>query len=185
LAKGATIQRPELIFALQHRIDGGMNCISAWQEIPATEIVQLLSAVRNRILDFVLRIEGENPDAGEAAIHSQPVPSEHLQNLVNNNSFGPTNFAQNSHSFSQTATAGIQPGDLTSLKSHLASAGIPSVALAELESAIAADTTSGDTKGPGSRVREWIGKAATGSWEITKAISIQLIGAAIKHYYGL
>jgi hypothetical protein len=185
LAKGATILRPELVFALQGRIDGGMNCVSAWQEIPACEIVQLLSAVRNRILDFVLKIEDENPDAGEAAVDSHPVPTERLQNLVNNYFLGMTNIAQNSHSFNQTANTGIQPGDLDSLKSYLASEGIPAGALEELESAVTTDKKTGDGKGLGSRVQEWIGKAASGSWEITKGISIPLIVGAIKRYYHL
>ena len=43
-----------------------MNCVGVWVEIEGNEFAQLLSVVKNRILDFVLQIEPENPNAGEA-----------------------------------------------------------------------------------------------------------------------
>jgi hypothetical protein len=78
-----------------------MNCVGAWGDISAGEFDELISAVNNRILDFVLQIESENPDAGEAPPNSHPVPSEKLQSIVNN-FFGTVgNVAQNSRDFSQ------------------------------------------------------------------------------------
>jgi len=102
LAKeGATIQRPELIFALQGRMYPDMNCQGAWGQIAGVEFEQLISAVKNRILDFSLKIEAENPDAGEALPNTQPVPKEKLQPLVNNFFGAVGNVAQQGHDFSQ------------------------------------------------------------------------------------
>ena len=60
LAKSAgniTVERPEFVFALQGAMYPDMNCQAAWGEIPRTEFEQLTSAVKGRILDFVLKIE--------------------------------------------------------------------------------------------------------------------------------
>jgi AbiTii-like protein len=114
--KGAIIQRPELIFALQGKMYPDMNCHAVWGEIPGIEFEQLISAVKNRILDFSLKIEAENPDAGEASPNTQPVPKEKLQPLVQNLFYGAVgNIAQNSEHFSQTANIGIQSKDLARL----------------------------------------------------------------------
>jgi AbiTii len=76
---GAIIQKPDLIFALQGKMYPDMNCQGVWGVVPANEFEQLVSAVKNRVLDLVLKIEAENPEAGEAPLHSQPVPVEKLQ----------------------------------------------------------------------------------------------------------
>jgi hypothetical protein len=118
--KRVVVQRPELIFALQGKMYPTMNCHGVWGEIPATEFEQLVSAIKNRILDFVLKIEAENPEAGEALPNSHPVPTEKLQPLVQNTFYGPVgNVAQNSDHFGQAASTQMQPQELTRLVTEL------------------------------------------------------------------
>lgn len=121
LIKGATIDKPELGFLVQGKMFPDLNCVGAWIEVSGGEFVQLLSAVRNRILDFVLEIEAANPDAGEAPPNTHPVPDQKLQPLVQNFFGSIGNFAQNSQQFSQTAT--ITASDLkrlvTEMNEHL------------------------------------------------------------------
>lgn len=112
---GARIDQPELVIAIDGKVFPQMTCVAVWIEISSGALEQLLSAIKNRILDFVLRIEAENPDAGEAALHAHPIPIERLQ-PIENNFFGSIgNFAQNSTDFSQTANLGIQRQDLEKL----------------------------------------------------------------------
>ena len=119
LIKGATINRPDLGLLVQGKMFPTLDCVSAWVKIEGNEFAQLLSAVKNRILDFVLQIEAEYPDAGEAPPNTHPVPAEKLQPLVQN-FFGPVgNVAHNSHSFSQTATVGVSDADLRKLITEL------------------------------------------------------------------
>lgn len=99
------------------------QCLGAGQEITKASLVAVVETVRNKLLDFVLEIEAENPDAGEALPHSQPVPPEKVQQLVNNY-FGPVgNIAQHAQDFTQSAEIGIQVQDLnrlvTDLSEHL------------------------------------------------------------------
>src|ERR1041385_3732451 len=71
-----TINRPEAIWLLHGKMYPDLGCHGVWLEISATDFKQLVSAVENRILDFVIEIERENPAAGEAEINSNPVPRE-------------------------------------------------------------------------------------------------------------
>ena len=83
----------------------GMNCIQAWKVIPINSIVGALDAVRNRILNFVLEIEAEAPDAGEAAINSKPIPKEKTSQIFNTYITGNVhNVATGSKEVTQTTT---------------------------------------------------------------------------------
>jgi hypothetical protein len=79
----------------------------------------VIETVRNKLLDFVLKIEAENPNAGEAAPGTYPVKPEKVGQLVNNY-FGPVgNIAQQTQNFTQAANIGIQPQELSTLVSEL------------------------------------------------------------------
>ncbi len=74
---------PDIVAHFGDKIYEGMNCMQAWKVIPMTSVVSALDNVRNRILSFVLEIESEAPDAGEAAINSNPVPQEKIHQIFN------------------------------------------------------------------------------------------------------
>ena len=95
------------------------QCLSAWQEIPKAGIVAVIDAVRNKLLEFVLKIEVENPDAGEAPPDAYPVAPEKVQQLVNYY-IGPVgNVAQQSQNLTQAAHIGIRPQELSTLVTEL------------------------------------------------------------------
>jgi hypothetical protein len=118
------IDRPELIYALQGEIYPDMECIRVWGETSPSEFQQLLSAVTSRLLDFSLKLEEENPSAGEAAPNSEPVPREKLVTLVHNTFYGDVGaIAQNSEGFNQTVNLGVSPQEflrfVTQFTNHL------------------------------------------------------------------
>jgi hypothetical protein len=51
-----------------------MTCGQAWTDVPTYSLVAILNTVKSRILDFVLEIETEAPDAGEAEPGEKPLP---------------------------------------------------------------------------------------------------------------
>jgi len=182
--RGIRFEHPELVPCIQGAMYPTLNCVEVWSEISSHSYLQLVSMVRSRILDFVIDLERENPDAGEASPNSKPIAEDKLQPLVNNY-FGPVgNIAQASHGFNQTATLGLQPGDLASLKSFLLSEGMENQDVEALEKAVKAD---GKSIGP--RVREWIGgismKMGTTALEIGKGLTVQVVLAAIKSHYNI
>jgi AbiTii len=101
---GGMLQRNEFRFLLKTKVVD-LPCHQFWSQISDVELKQIISAVMNRLLDFVMDIEAENPNAGEAPLSEIPVAPERVQQLVHNHFHGPVgNIAQNSSSFSQTAT---------------------------------------------------------------------------------
>jgi hypothetical protein len=74
---------PELLALYGQQIYERMNCMEAWKVVSNNLLVALLDTVRNRILQFVLEIESEAPDAGEAPVNSTPVPQERVNQIFN------------------------------------------------------------------------------------------------------
>ena len=96
---------PDIVVLLGQKIYQRMNCVQAWKVIPINAVVAALDEIRNRILNFVLEIEAEAPDAGEAEINSTPVPSEKMNQIFNTYISGTVqNVATGGHSFQQHAT---------------------------------------------------------------------------------
>lgn len=106
-ASGGTLKEPwnpDLVAYFGQDIYENMNCMQAWKVIPVTGIVAALDAVRNRILNFVLEIEAESPEAGEAPVNSTPVPQEKVHQIFNTYISGSVqNVATGSSKVSQNA----------------------------------------------------------------------------------
>jgi hypothetical protein len=99
--------RNEFRFLLEDKVVD-LPCNQFWSEISNAQLKQIISAVTSRLLDFVVDIEAENPDAGEAPVSEVPVSPEKVQQLVQNYFYGPVgNIAQHGTDFSQTATLNL------------------------------------------------------------------------------
>jgi len=85
-AKGNNLKEqwpPDLVAYTGRDIYQGMNCMSAWKLIPNSSMFGLVEAVRNRILNFVLEIEKEAPDAGEDSPKNQKISPERVNQVFN------------------------------------------------------------------------------------------------------
>ncbi len=118
--KRVSVERPELTFLIQGKMYPELQCHRVWGELSSIEFEQLVSAVKNRILDFSLKIEAENPDAGEALPHTHLVPPEKLQPIVQNTFYGTVGaITQHSEHFSQNVNIGISTDDMRRLVKDL------------------------------------------------------------------
>lgn len=136
---GGMLERNELRFLLKGKVVD-LPCHQFWSQISDVELKQIVSAVTNRLLDFVMDIEAENPDAGEAPASEVPVPPERVQQLVQNHFHGPVgNIAQNSSGFSQTATLDVDAVRkvVSAVRAELATARIDPTARASAEAQLA------------------------------------------------
>lgn len=136
---GGMLDRNDFRFLLKGKVVD-LPCHQFWSQISDVELKQIISAVTNRLLDFVMDIEAENPNAGEAPLGEIPVAPEKVQQLVNNHFHGPVgNIAQNSSAFSQTATLNFdQVRDLvTAIRGQLAAAPLNEPAQATVEAKLA------------------------------------------------
>ncbi len=131
---GGTAQEPwnpDFVAMVGQKIYQGMNCMQAWKVIPITALIAALDEIRNRILNFVLEIEAQDPAAGEAALNSMPVPPEKVNQIFNTYISGSVgNVATGSHSFEQHATNNDTNAELFSqLLEALQSVGQPEITM--------------------------------------------------------
>lgn len=165
-----------------------MHLAQAWMRIPKSSVVGILSTVRNRILNFAIEIEATNPDAGEAALGSTPVPKETVSQIFNNYIYGNVGNVASGREIQQTATLNVRQGDFKSLANFLQEQGVDVEDLATLKQAVEIDPQP-SSKTLGKRVSAWMGKmlqkSADGTWKIGTTVAANLLTTAIKSYYGI
>ena len=74
---------PDIVAHFGSQIYERMHCMQAWKVISTSAIIATIDAVRNRVLNFALEIEAESPDAGEAAVNSNPVDQDKVNQIFN------------------------------------------------------------------------------------------------------
>lgn len=74
-----------------------MVCGQAWTDIPTAALVAILDTIKSRILDFVIEIEAEEPNAGDAEPGAKPIPDKEINYIFNKCIL---------HQHSQTASSG-------------------------------------------------------------------------------
>lgn len=185
----------DLVAYYSQKIYPGMVCLSAWKEIPHGSIVSLVDVVRNKILDFALKIETEIPEAKEIeniSKNSFPSIQEKVSQAFHTTIYGNVgNIADGNTNVSQTATINVKNGDLESLKKYLLEYGVETKEVEELEKAIKSDNKEEvvKTKQLGGSVTGWIGglvsKYVNIAMPMAQAVSADLITKAIFMYYGI
>jgi hypothetical protein len=132
----------DLIAIMRDRVYEGFSCLAAFNVVSVSRIAGIINTVRNRILEFVLKIEKEAPDAGEALPGAQPIPLETVQQLFKIYVLGDVgNLALGGSDVTQFMHQDVYKGDLESLKKYLLDLGfdLEGSDLKELESALEND----------------------------------------------
>jgi hypothetical protein len=156
----------ELVVAYGNRIYENLTCISAWKVIPYSSMVSLVDSVRNRVLNFVLEIESEAPDAGDAPSNTPPLSQNKVNHFYNTIILGNVgNIAAGSTDITQSATLNVYKDDFMSLKKQLLELEVQDSEIDELKSAINKDDKNEviKTKSLGNNVSRWLGNLLTKS----------------------
>ena len=166
-----------------------MNLAQAWKVISPSTIVGILDTVRNRILNFVLEIESQAPNAGESSTLSSPLTAEKVTNIFNTYITGNVgNIATGSSHVTQDATV-VSAGDWDSLKKYLQNMGLEESDLSDLKKALDDDPKPQSSSSFGEKVSAWIGgmvaKSLKGIWKVGSAVGAGLLTRAIAGFYGL
>lgn len=195
-SKGDSIQQwpPDFVALYGKEIIQNMICMRAWKVIPRSSMVSLVDSVRNRVLNFVLELESEAPDAGEAPLNTPPLPQDKVTQVFNTtiiygNNVG--NIAEGSTDITQSVTLNVYKDDFSSLRNQLLKLEVPKSEIDELKSAINKDDKNEviKTKSLGNKVSSWLRnlltKSAQGTIPIIQNLSANLISKAILLYYGI
>ena len=181
---------PEVVAVMSDRIYADMNCIAAWRVVSASAVSGMLDTIRNRVLDFVLRLEKEAPDAGDVRTGTKPLQEDKVGKIFQNVFYGDGNIvAVGSSDFSMNAETTVRKDDIRSLRAFLERLGVTGDDLDDLEEAIRDDTPPHTPGRFGARVSEWIGtmmgKAASGIWDVAAPTASALLTKALSRYYGM
>jgi hypothetical protein len=166
-----------------------MHCFQAWAECGANRFVEVINAVRNRILDFSLAVWKECPTAGQLGGRSnESITPAHVTQIFHTTVFdGGSATVVGSAPHSSIAATVVQ-GDLKSLQDALSNQGLSAADITAVSSALKEEhkPSSTDALDPG--VSAWLGrmaiKAAEGTLKAGGAIAIKEISAALMRYYG-
>jgi len=179
----------DLIAYVGNNVYQYMNCVSAWKLISSASIASIIDTVRNKVLSFVLEIEAEAPDAGEAPPDTKPISEERVAQVFQTVVMGNvTNLAAGNGAIAQSTDIKVVQNDLDSLRQYLSSVGIGEPDLKKLDKAIKEDAESSVKDELGNKVRTWIGKMVSKSgstaWNVATSVATQLLIQALSKYYG-
>ena len=159
----------------------------AWQSVSSAAIVGILDTVRNRVLEFCLRLENEVPGAGSDDVKPTTAETEAttqlFQTIIIGNHAG--NIANASPGAIQTVHV-VERGDLQGLVAALTRYGVPASEIDELRGVVEEEK---NLTAIGPKASQWLAKASTavasGTWKLGHGVSVGVITKAILEYYGI
>ena len=178
-----------LALILGMKVYRNQNCVHAWAEFEAGNLVELLNGVRNRILDFALAIWKEEPTAGDVnPAASATLKSAHVTQIFNTHVLGGTANLVGT-AIDSTIAFSITAHDFSSLENCLRERGVEDEDIQDLNLAIQSDSEPESKEKFGPKVSAWFAKmmqkAADGSWGIGVGTASNLLTRAIVGFYGL
>ncbi len=178
---------PEMYGYLSKDFDGGFVIEYAKREIDRTQVLQTLTAVRTKLLDFLLKLNDELGDNEDVTTLSEGKTKQKVASLFHSTVFGDnTTIIVGDHN-TQTVN-NIKQGDFDSLKKHLLNNSVKKEEINELKKYIDNDNPNPEKKEFGEKVKGWISKmlskALDGSWQIGLGAAGSLLADSVATYYG-
>jgi hypothetical protein len=154
----------DVVALVQTRFYTNMNLMQAWKVIPATVFHGTLSGIRDRVLQFALEIESENPAAGEAEPGETPIPDQRVTQIFTQNIYG-DNAAVATAAGDAVAAAGTSV-NLEALRVALRGLGIHETEQEELVTAVR------EEGGRGPRANAWLGRLQSGAIQLGSGVTV-------------
>ena len=186
---------PEFNSKLGKSLGNGYWIESAWGQIEFSQVVQVLTEIRSRLLDFVLELQGKLGDnVADKDIKQAAVDIDTPAMFAHSVFGGHTTFGDNTtfvlgHGNTQRVANTVIRGDFAALSDVLKKSGVPEEDVTALKTAIDADVGSPDhgEKKIGPAVRKWmhnmIGKAIDLAWQIEVNVAGGLLTNALQAFY--
>lgn len=180
---------PELYSDLSLSLGNGYAVIYARQEVSVTQIVQILTSIRSKLLDFLLQLNEEVGEVEDVKAFVQGPAQDKVNSLFNSTVFGDnTTIIVGDRNTQTVHNITVTKGNLQSLERLFSEHGISVEDIAVLKSVIDKDNPKPDKKEFGDKVKAWMktmmGKAVDSSWKISLGVAGKLLADAIGQYYG-
>lgn len=154
--------------------------------VPLNSVTQVLSAAKDKLLDFLLALEAEfgiETDLSQLK-RSNPKINYIMNNTITNNGDG--NVINTGANATLNVKINVKKGDKQQLADTLKANGVDTQDVVELLAVI--DTEQPDRNSFGLQVNQWIqkmlGKSLEGTWQIGIGAAGTLLAEALKAYYG-
>lgn len=169
-----------------------LQLINCKKSISVNAVVEILSYVRNNLLDFMLKIDSEFDNITEIEdlkTKKDEIATIMSQTIINNSGFGNIVNTGEKSNISANINININKGSKDELVKHLQDIGLSKTDTAQLLKIIDTEEPNFENKTFGQKVNAWtqkmLGKALDGSWDIGIGAAGNLIAEAIKAYYGM
>ena len=170
----------------------GSLLVEAWTRFPSAAFEGILDSIRNRTLDFIVKLQQAHPDIRTSDEATNEISATEAQTIFNVTFLGDNNRLVAAGAGSQQSIAmsgSIEQGVLDSLFEFLKNTGVQSEDLRELQAAIEGDDPPSEEGRFGQKVAAWMGsmvaKAAQGVWKVSAGAASELLSKALLKYYGL
>ena len=179
----------DLSLALGANVYRDMNCLQCWAEFSTTNLVELLNAVRDRVLDFSLAVWKDQPNAGDPKSNAPESPSSDTITQIFNTTVygGPANLVGTARDSS--VDFNIVSTDFESMRRVLQANGVSEEDITELREAVDSDEIPKSAGQFGPKVSSWIAgmmkKASEGTWGVGIAAGGNLLAQILSKFYGL
>jgi hypothetical protein len=152
-------------------------------------VTQILSVIRSKLLDFMLKLDEEFGNLTE--IEEMKNKNEQISTIMNQTiiNTGDGNVVNTGDNSKVKANISINKGDKAALKQKLSQNGIAPEDVDELINIIDTELPDNTTGVFGQPVQKWtqkmLGKAVDGSWQIGLGAAGNLLTELLKAYYGI
>ncbi|MEZ7500823.1 hypothetical protein QO200_19100 [Flavobacterium sp. Arc3] len=165
-----------------------LQVISVYRVISKNSIVEIINNVRNKLLDFMLEIDGKFGDITE--IKDLRMKKEEVSSIVNNMIInGDGNVLNNGDKAHIKNLPKIKKITKEQLSKELKKIGLETEDIDELTEIIDDEIPDITSNKFGLNVNKWIGKminkAVDGSWNVSIGAAGSLLAEVIKKYYGM
>ncbi len=178
-----------LALSVGQNVYTNMTCVECWAEFGVGNLVEVINAVRNRILDFSLALWKESPTAGETNPNiRKEIRSDKITQIFNTKVYGGTaNLVGSANNSS--VEFNIELNNFESVRRVLQNNGVSKNDIDDLQNALKEDKLPQSPKQFGTKVSAWISrmmkKASDGTWNVGLAAAGNLLSEVLSKYYGL
>lgn len=173
--------------------DQWVRITHAWIEVHISELVQVLSAVRNKLLDLLLKVEEDYPNLEEDLKANTIDKSEVNQTIIhimnNFNTSGDGNIINTGNKNTFNTKINVSKGNVNELRSVLREASVPEENIIEIENIVVQEEPNLEKKSFGEKTNQWIqkmvGKTLDKSWDVATGSAAGLLTETLKSFYGL
>ena len=183
------VSTQDLALTLSTRVLRQMNCLECWAEFSTSNFVELLNTVRNRLLEFLVAVQKEHPNAGKTNSNAPGFPSPDKITQIFNMTVshgGNVNLIGTANDSSVAFNIGLN--DFESVRRVLQENGVSEEDIAELKNALNEDKPHETSGSFGPKVSSWIAhmtqKAADGTWNIGIAAAGNLLSDVLSKFCG-